>query len=103
MLYLQSVNLFFAVTNGWFDAFIVRASDGVGKGERTAPRDALIADSIPESSSGKAYGIHRTLDKMGDIVGPIGAFALLQIIGIRGIFLFFLIPGAFLATLSFLP
>ena len=85
---------FFAVTTGWFDAFIVRAVDRVGKGVRTAPRDALIADSIPESSSGKAFGIHRTLDQMGAIVGPIVAFALLQIIGIRGIFLFSLIPGA---------
>ncbi len=53
---------FFAATTGWFDAFIVRAADRVGKGIRTAPRDALIADSIPESSSGKAFGIHRTLD-----------------------------------------
>ena len=85
---------FFAVTTGWFDAFIVRAADRVGKGVRTAPRDALIADSIPESSSGKAFGIHRTLDQMGAVVGPVVAFALLQIIGIRGIFLFSLIPGA---------
>lgn len=85
---------FFAATTGWFDAFIVRAADRVGKGVRTAPRDALIADSIPESSSGKAFGIHRTLDQMGAIVGPVVAFASLQIIGIRGIFLFSLIPGA---------
>src|SRR3982074_1416688 len=41
---------FFAATTGWIDAFIVRAADRVGKGVRTAPRDALIADSIPESS-----------------------------------------------------
>jgi MFS family permease len=85
---------FFAVATGWFEAFIVRAADRVGKGVRTAPRDALIADSIPESSSGKAFGIHRTLDQAGAIVGPVVAFALLQIIGIRGIFLFSLIPGA---------
>ena len=85
---------FFAAASGWFDAFVVRAGDRIGKGLRTAPRDALIADSIPESSSGKAFGIHRTLDQMGAIVGPIVAFVLIQIIGIRGIFLFSLIPGA---------
>jgi MFS family permease len=85
---------FFGVATGWFEAFIVRTADRVGKGVRTAPRDALIADSIPESSSGKAFGIHRTLDQAGAIVGPVVAFALLQIIGIRGIFLFSLIPGA---------
>ncbi len=85
---------FFAVTTGWFAAFIVRAADRTGKGLRTAPRDALIADSIPESSSGKAFGIHRTIDQMGAIAGPIAAFALLQVMDIRGIFLVSLIPGA---------
>jgi MFS family permease len=54
----------------------------------------LIADSVSESVAGKAFGIHRTLDQMGAIVGPIAAFALLQIIDIRGIFLVSLIPGA---------
>jgi MFS family permease len=85
---------FFAVSSGWVDAFLVRAGDRVGKGLRTAPRDVLIADSIPEYKSGKAFGIHRTLDQMGAIVGPIVAFALLQIIDVRGIFLVSLIPGA---------
>jgi sugar phosphate permease len=85
---------FFAVSTGWVDAFLVRAGDRVGKGLRTAPRDALIADSIPESVSGKAFGIHRTIDQMGAIVGPVAAFALLQVIDIRGIFLVSLIPGA---------
>jgi MFS family permease len=85
---------FFAITTGWLDAFFVRAVDRTGKGLRTAPRDALIADSIPESRSGKAFGIHRTIDQTGAIVGPIAAFALLQVMDIRGIFLVSLIPGA---------
>jgi len=85
---------FFALTTGWFDAFLVRAADRTGKGLRTAPRDALIADSILESGSGKAFGIHRTIDQSGAIAGPIAAFALLQIMDIRGIFLVSLIPGA---------
>ncbi len=51
---------FFAVASGWLDAFIVRTADRIGKGVRTAPRDALIADSVSESISGKAFGIHRT-------------------------------------------
>jgi MFS family permease len=85
---------FFAVTTGWLGAFLVRAVDRIGKGLRTAPRDALIADSIQESNSGKAFGIHRTIDQSGAIAGPISAFALLQVIDIRGIFLVSLIPGA---------
>ena len=85
---------FFAITTGWIDAFLVRAGDRIGKGLRTAPRDALIADSIPESRVGKAFGIHRSIDQLGAIVGPLVAFGLLQVIDIRGIFLVSLIPGA---------
>jgi len=85
---------FFAASTGWLDAFAVRFGDRMGKGLRTAPRDALIADSVRESKAGRAFGLHRTIDQMGAIVGPIVAFALLQFIDIRGIFLFSLIPGA---------
>lgn len=85
---------FFAASTGWLDAFAVRFGDRMGKGLRTAPRDALIADSVQESKVGRAFGLHRTIDQMGAIVGPIAAFALLQFIDIRGIFLVSLIPGA---------
>jgi MFS family permease len=93
MDYPPLANPFFAITTGWLGAFLVRAVDRIGKGLRTAPRDALIADSIQESSSGKAFGIHRTIDQSGSIAGPIAAFALLQVIDIRGIFLVSIIPG----------
>jgi MFS family permease len=66
---------FFALSTGWLDAFVVRTTDRTGKGLRTAPRDALIADSVSESISGKAFGIHRTVDQMGAILGPIAAFS----------------------------
>jgi MFS family permease len=85
---------FFALSTGWLDAFVIRTADRIGKGMRTAPRDALIADSVSESISGKAFGIHRTIDQMGAILGPITAFALLQIMDIREIFFVSLIPGA---------
>lgn len=85
---------FFVVASTWYDAFIVRAMDRVGKGVRTAPRDALIADSVSESISGKAFGIHRTIDQMGAIAGPLVAFAILQSIDIHAVFLVSLIPGA---------
>jgi MFS family permease len=85
---------FFAASSSWIDAFVVRFGDRMGKGIRTAPRDALIADSVSESRAGRAFGIHRTIDQLGAIVGPIAAFGLLQVIDIRGIFLLSLIPGA---------
>jgi MFS family permease len=85
---------FFFWSSEWSIVFIIRVIDRIGKGVRTAPRDALIADSVSESISGKAFGIHRTIDQMGAIVGPIVAFAILQIMDIRYVFLFSLIPGA---------
>jgi hypothetical protein len=85
---------FLAFSASWVDAFVVRAADRVGKGMRTAPRDALIADSVSISISGKAFGIHRTIDQSGAILGPIAAFAILQVLDIQWVFLFSLIPGA---------
>jgi MFS family permease len=85
---------FLAFSTSWIDAFVVRASDRMGKGIRTAPRDALIADSVSTTISGKAFGIHRTIDQLGAILGPIAAFAILQVLDVQWIFLFSLIPGA---------
>jgi MFS family permease len=85
---------FFAFAASWYHALALRLSDRVGKGVRTAPRDALIADSVPESASGRAFGLHRTIDQMGAIAGPVVAFALLSVTDIRGVFLFSLVPGA---------
>jgi MFS family permease len=56
---------------------LVRVSDRVGKGVRTSPRDALIADSSPPDGRGKAFGFHRSMDHAGAVVGPLLAtFAL---------------------------
>jgi sugar phosphate permease len=84
---------FFAFSTSWIDAFVVRVVDRMGKGIRTAPRDALIADSVSESISSKAFGIHRTIDQTGAILGPIVAFAILQVLDIQWVFLFSLVPG----------
>lgn len=85
---------FFSISFNWFDVLIVRIIDRIGKGIRTAPRDALIADSVVETSSGKAFGLHRTLDQTGAIAGPIAGYVLLQFLEIRDIFILSLIPGA---------
>ena len=81
---------FFAFSSSWIDAFVVRAVDRVGKGVRTAPRDALIADSVSESISRRAFGIHKTMDQMGAIAGPLVAFAILQTMDIQTVFLYLL-------------
>jgi MFS family permease len=86
---------FFIFVTTFIDTIIVRIADRIGKGIRTAPRDALIAESVDESSSGKAFGIHRTLDQMGAIIGPLFTFLILELFGgnIQHIFLLSIIPG----------
>ncbi|MFF4954722.1 MFS transporter [Streptomyces chattanoogensis] len=53
------------------------AADRIGKGVRTAPRDALISLSAPPDALGRAFGVHRAMDTTGALLGPLAAFALL--------------------------
>jgi len=55
----------------------VRMADRVGKGIRTAPRDALIASSVDPAMRGRAYGFHRAMDHAGAVIGPLLAVAVL--------------------------
>jgi MFS family permease len=64
------------VTAAWQIVF-VRLGDRIGKGIRTAPRDALIAASIDARIRGKAYGFHRAMDHAGAVLGPILALVAL--------------------------
>ena len=66
----------------------VVTADRLGKGLRTAPRDALIADSSEPSMLGRSFGVHRALDTLGAAIGPVVAFALLAALprGYRAIF-----------------
>ena len=59
--------LYFATTWGW--VLGVRFVDRMGKGLRTAPRDALVADSIDERQRGLAFGLHRAGDTAGAVIG----------------------------------
>ncbi|MFI6765034.1 MFS transporter [Streptomyces sp. NPDC050355] len=53
------------------------AADRIGKGVRTAPRDALISLQAPPDALGRAFGVHRAMDTTGALLGPLAAFALL--------------------------
>ncbi len=54
----------------------------------------MISDSVKEAVSGRAFGLHRSLDQVGAIIGPVLAFFLIPVIGIRNLFLISLIPGS---------
>ncbi|HTP63935.1 MAG TPA: MFS transporter [Geobacteraceae bacterium] len=74
----------------------IRFADRVGKGIRTSPRDALIADSTDPAMRGKAYGFHRSLDNAGALIGPLLATLILSWIvkDLRTVFYLAAIPGA---------
>jgi MFS family permease len=89
-----------AFTRHWWDFLTLRALDRIGKGIRTAPRDALIAESSEKGKSGKSFGFHRMMDTLGAVAGPLVAIALLRLLkglpierAYRYIFLLSAVPG----------
>jgi len=84
-----------AVAGSWVQVLALRFSDRVGKGLRTSPRDAMIADSTPPEFRGMAYGFHRAMDHGGAIVGPLLATGLLLLYhdSLSTVFLLSFIPG----------
>lgn len=79
----------------WFEVLTARFIDRFGKGVRTAPRDAIIAESASFRNMGLAFGFHRSMDTIGAVIGPAAAFALLYFYhdGLRLVFYASAIPG----------
>jgi MFS family permease len=75
---------------------LIRISDRIGKGIRTAPRDALIADSVEPAIRGRAFGFHRAADHSGAVAGPLIAWMLLEhgAVSLRTVFALAAIPAA---------
>ncbi len=69
-----------AFVTSWPQVLVVRMTDRVGKGIRGAPRDALLAASVPRENRGLAFGFNRAADHLGAVVGPVIAFVLLTFI-----------------------
>src|SRR5438128_1794378 len=70
---------FLSFATSWPQVLVVRMTDRAGKGIRGAPRDALIAESVPVEKRGFAFGFNRAADHLGAVFGPIAAFFLLYI------------------------
>ena len=92
-----------ALTGSWPAVLLLRFSDRVGKGVRTAPRDALIADSGTASRRGRDFGFHRALDTVGAALGPLTAWLILTLNpgGYRTVFWVSAIPGALALVVVF--
>ena len=106
---------FLYISTSWGYVLVGRVIDRFGKGVRTAPRDALIADSAKEGKRGAAFGLHRAMDSLGASIGVFITYILISRFSrdagsrrgfnqgagngnLRNIFLFSLIP-AFLGVL----
>ncbi|PYO77507.1 MAG: MFS transporter [Gemmatimonadetes bacterium] len=76
------VRPFTAATHNATQVLGIRVTDRIGKGLRTSPRDALLADSAPPESRGLAYGFHAAADNTGAVLGPLVAFLLLKLHGV---------------------
>jgi MFS family permease len=69
-----------ALATTWHQVLAVRFTDRVGKGMRSAPRDAMIADAAPPAERGLAFGFHRAMDHGGAVLGPLIGLGLLWLV-----------------------
>ena len=91
------------LATAWPAVLALRFADRVGKGLRTSPRDALIADVTDASARGAAYGFHRSMDHAGAVVGPLVAALMLNAAGVplRQVFLLAAVPAALVLVVLF--
>jgi MFS family permease len=82
-------------TSAAWQVIALRATDRIGKGIRTPPRDAVIADATAPAMRGRAFGFHRAMDHSGAVVGPLLAWVLLSVAGLTpdGVILWSVVPG----------
>lgn len=80
---------------------LLRMGDRIGKGLRSSPRDALLAASVDANRRGLAFGLHRSMDHAGAVVGPLVAAALLAAgWSVREVLLWTLVPGVLCVMLA---
>jgi MFS family permease len=93
-----------ALAGSWQQVLSSRFTDRLGKGIRTAPRDAIIAESTQATHLGRAFSFHRAMDTLGAVVGPAIAFFLLGIFNndYRTIFWLSMVPGVIAVILIIL-
>ncbi len=96
-----------ALATGWPFVLFMRLADRTGKGLRTSARDALIADYTGEKERGRAFGLHRAMDSMGAVLGPLLALWFMSRYGenpagYRAVFLWAFLPAVLGVVLLFI-
>jgi MFS family permease len=93
-LVANAVKPLLAVVTTWWQILPIRFTDRLAKGVRGAPRDVMVAESVPNERLGSAFGLIQSMDSAGAIAGPLTALVLLGRYGIRNVFWAAAIPGA---------
>jgi MFS family permease len=90
-----------AFSTSWLGVLACRVADRVGKGLRTAPRDALLTLSVRQDQRGLAFGFHRAMDNTGAVIGPLVAAGLLALgMPLRHVLLCAIVPAAIVVALA---
>jgi MFS family permease len=90
-----------AIANSWTWVLCIRFTDRLGKGLRSSPRDALLAESVAPNQRGITFGLHRSMDNAGAVIGPLVAAYLLSVhVPLRDIFLWAVVPGIIAVSLA---
>jgi MFS family permease len=90
----NAVKPLLALVSAWWQILLIRFTDRLAKGVRGAPRDVMVAESVPKERLGSAYGLIQSMDSAGAIAGPLAALVLIAHYGIRGVFWAAAVPGA---------
>jgi MFS family permease len=91
-----------AIVTAWPQILLIRFTDRLAKGIRGAPRDVMVAESVPKERLGSAYGLIQSMDSAGAIAGPLVALVLLARFGIRSVFWAAAVPGALCVLVAML-
>lgn len=90
-----------ALSTSWLGVLACRFGDRVGKGLRAAPRDALLTLSVAPNQRGLAFGLHRAMDNLGAVIGPLIAAGLLGLgFSLREVFFWAIVPALLVVVLT---
>src|ERR1700731_4963443 len=89
-LVANAVKPLLTIVTSWWHILLIRFTDRLAKGGRGAPRDVMVAESVPKNRLGSAYGLIQSMDSAGAIAGPLAALVLLARYGAQGLRLVFL-------------
>jgi MFS family permease len=98
----NAVKPLLAMVTAWPQILLIRFTDRLAKGVRGAPRDVMVAESVPKERLGSAYGLIQSMDSAGAIAGPLVALILLGRFGIRSVFWAAAVPGALCVLVALL-